>query len=98
LIFVIQGALLGLLGTLAGDIVGIVIALKLDVIVPAIERLLGMQFFPADVYYVTTLPAQLRAGDVTMITALSLCLCLLATVYPSRRAAGTQPVEALRYA
>jgi len=98
LIFVIQGAVLGLAGTLVGDLIGVLIAANLDVIVPAIERVLGLQFFPADVYYVTTLPAQLRAGDVAAVTALSVVLCLLATLYPSRRAAATQPVQALRYA
>jgi lipoprotein-releasing system permease protein len=97
-IFIIQGAVLGLVGTLAGDVVGVLIAANMDVIVPGIERLLGLQFFPADVYYVTTLPAELRVGDVATITALSLVLCLLATIYPSRRAAATRPVEALRYA
>jgi lipoprotein-releasing system permease protein len=96
-IFIIQGAILGLVGTVLGDAAGMLIATHLDVIVPAIERALGTAILPADLYYVTMVPAQLRLPDVGLITGLSVVLCLLATLYPSWQAARTRPVEALRY-
>jgi lipoprotein-releasing system permease protein len=96
-IFIVQGALIGFVGTLIGALGGIVLALNIDVVVPAIERTFGVQFLAKDVYYISDLPSQLQWGDVTMITTLSLVLSLLATLYPSWRAARTNPAEALRY-
>lgn len=96
-IFVIQGALSGLIGTLCGVSGGVLVALNLDVLVPAIERLLGSKIFSSEVYLIDKLPSDVLPGDVLTITVISLLLALLATLYPSWRASRTQPAEALRY-
>jgi len=96
-IFIVQGALIGVIGTVAGTIMGVIIALNIDVIVPFIENVLGTKFLAKDVYYISDLPSQLLWSDVIMITLLSFVLSLLATLYPSWRAAQTNPAEALRY-
>ncbi|HEY3325618.1 MAG TPA: lipoprotein-releasing ABC transporter permease subunit [Novimethylophilus sp.] len=96
-IFIVQGALIGCIGTLIGALGGVVLALNIDVVVPAIEHTFGVQFLAKDVYYISDLPSQLQWGDVATITGVSLVLSLLATLYPSWRAAKTNPAEALRY-
>ncbi len=96
-IFIVQGALIGVIGTLLGVVGGVLLALNIETIVPFIERLFGIQFLSKDIYYISDLPSELQWGDVAVITAVSLVLSLLATLYPSRRAATTQPAEALRY-
>ncbi|MBP4046035.1 lipoprotein-releasing ABC transporter permease subunit [Chromobacterium violaceum] len=96
-IFVIQGSVAGVLGTLAGVASGVVIALNLDVIVPVIERIIGTKILSSDVYMIDYLPSDVQWGDVSTITVISLLLALFATLYPSWRAARTQPAEALRY-
>ncbi|HET7764981.1 MAG TPA: lipoprotein-releasing ABC transporter permease subunit [Burkholderiales bacterium] len=96
-IFMVQGALIGVIGTLIGVIGGIVLALNIDVVVPFLERLFSVQFLSREVYYITELPSDLQGGDVVAITLVSLFLSLVATVYPSLRAARVNPAEALRY-
>jgi lipoprotein-releasing system permease protein len=96
-IFVVQGALVGVIGTLIGIGVGIAIALNVDVIVPVIEHLLGMKFISKDVYLIDTLPSALRWKDVWSIGGVALFLALTATLYPSWRAARVKPADALRY-
>ncbi len=96
-IFIIQGALIGVVGTLAGLLLGVVVATNIDVIVPAIENVLGFKFLAKDVYYISDLPSELQARDVTTIATTAFALTLLATLYPSFRAARTNPAEALRY-
>ena len=96
-IFIVQAALIGIIGTVAGAGIGIVVAQNIDVIVPAIERLFNIQFLAKDVYYISDLPSQLLWSDVGVIVSLSFLLSLLATLYPSWRAAKTNPAEALRY-
>lgn len=96
-IFVIQGSLLGIVGTLAGAGAGIALALNVETIVPAIEQILGLQFISGDVYWISELPSDLRWEDVWEITGASVVLSLLATLYPAWRAARTAPAEALRY-
>jgi lipoprotein-releasing system permease protein len=96
-IFIIQGALIGIVGTLAGLLLGVVVATNIDVIVPAIENALGFKFLAKDVYYIDDLPSELQSGDVTVIGITAFVLTLLATLYPSFRAARTNPAEALRY-
>ncbi|ATP29322.1 lipoprotein-releasing ABC transporter permease subunit [Chromobacterium violaceum] len=96
-IFVIQGSVAGVLGTLAGVASGVAIALNLDVIVPVIERIIGTKILSSDVYMIDYLPSDVQWGDVSTITVISLLLALFATLYPSWRAARTQPAEALRY-
>ncbi|MBK9160574.1 MAG: lipoprotein-releasing ABC transporter permease subunit [Nitrosomonadales bacterium] len=96
-IFIVQGVVIGLVGTLLGSLGGIVLALNLDVVVPFIERMLGMQFLPKSVYYISELPSDLRYPEVALVASMSFLISLLATLYPSYRASKTQPAEALRY-
>jgi lipoprotein-releasing system permease protein len=96
-IFVVQGALIGVIGTLIGVAGGILLALNIDVVVPAIERAFSVQFLAKDVYYISELPSDLQWNDVLLIGAVSLVLSLLATLYPSYRASKVNPAEALRY-
>lgn len=96
-IFIIQGALVGLLGTAIGVGLGVTVALNIDVIVPFIERLLGVQFLSKDIYLITSLPSDLRWPDVWTIGGVAVILAFIATLYPSWRAANVRPAEALRY-
>jgi lipoprotein-releasing system permease protein len=96
-IFIVQGTLIGAVGLAAGIAGGVALALNIDVVVPALERLLGMQFLAKDVYYISELPSDLHWSDVGTIGVVSFVLTLLATLYPSWRASRTQPAEALRY-
>jgi lipoprotein-releasing system permease protein len=96
-IFMIQGALIGLLGTALGLIGGIALALNVETLVPAIEEMFGVKFMPADIYYISDLPSQLNWPDVWQIGAVAFLLSFVATLYPAWRASRTQPAEALRY-
>jgi len=96
-IFIVQGALIGVIGTLIGVAGGIALALNIDVVVPFLERLLNVQFLSREVYYITDLPSDLQTSDVVAIALVSLALSLFATIYPSWRAARVNPAEALRY-
>lgn len=96
-IFMIQGSVAGVLGTLSGVLAGLLVAFNLDVILPAIENVLGMRLLSSDVYMIDYLPSDVQMSDVTTIAVISLVLSLLATLYPSWRAARTRPAEALRY-
>lgn len=96
-IFIIQGALSGIIGTLLGLSLGILVATHIDVIIPALENLLGLQFLSAEVYEIADLPSQVLTSDVILVGGISLLLSFLATLYPSFRASRIQPAEALRY-
>src|SRR5262249_22034229 len=96
-IFIVQGALIGVFGTLIGVAGGTLLALNIDVVVPFLERLFNVQFLSREVYYISELPSDLQHGDVAVITLVSLVISLLATLYPSWRASRTNPAEALRY-
>lgn len=96
-IFVIQGALVGFIGLGLGVVGGVALALNIDVVVPFIERMLGIHFLDKSVYYITDLPSDLQWGDVWGVTLIAFVLALLATLYPSWRASRVNPAEALRY-
>ena len=96
-VFMVQGTLIGLLGTLLGVAGGVALAANVETIVPLLERNLGVEFLPADVYYISSLPSELHAADVLRIGALSFLLSFLSTVVPALRAARVRPVEALRH-
>jgi lipoprotein-releasing system permease protein len=96
-IFVVQGALSGILGTLGGLGLGLLVACNIDVIVPALERLFNASFLPGSLYLITRMPSDPQAADIVPIVLISLALSLLATLYPSWRASRVQPAEALRY-
>ena len=92
-----QGSIIGVVGTLLGVVLGVLLSLNVETIVPALERLFGIQFLAADVYYISDLPSRLNWVDVVSITAAALTMSFVATLYPAWRAAQTQPAEALRY-
>jgi lipoprotein-releasing system permease protein len=96
-IFVVQGAAAGIIGTLSGVTLGLLVAYHIDTIVPAIERLLGVAFLPGSIYVISRMPSQPLMSDVLPITVISLLLAFVATIYPSWRASRVNPAEALRY-
>lgn len=97
IIFILQGLIIGAIGVVLGLIGGISLAANIDVIVPFIEQLLGFEFFPADVYYISKVPSLIIWSDVYAVASVAFILTLLATLYPARRASKVQPAEALRY-
>ena len=96
-VFVIQGALVGFIGLGLGIAGGVALALNIDVVVPFIQNLFGVQFLSKEVYYISDLPSDLQWGDVWGVTLIAFVLALLATLYPSWRASRVNPAEALRY-
>jgi lipoprotein-releasing system permease protein len=96
-VFMVQGSLIGIIGTALGVVGGILLTLNLEHILHAIETVLGVQLLPEDVYYITGLPTELRAEDVCAIAAVALAMAFVATIYPAWRASRTPPAEALRY-
>ena len=97
MIFMVQGALIGLIGLGLGVAGGVALALNIDTVVPAIESLFGIHFLSREVYFISDLPSDLQWDDVTTISITAFVLTLLATLYPSLRAARVQPAEALRH-
>jgi lipoprotein-releasing system permease protein len=96
-IFITQGSVIGIIGTALGVGAGMLLAVNLETIVAGLESLFGIKFLAADVYFISDLPAELRAADVVRIAGIALALALVSTVYPSWVAARTAPAEALRY-
>ena len=96
-IFVVQGATVGVLGTLAGLLLGLGVAFNIDVIVPAIENALGASFLPRDIYLISRMPSDPQSADIWPVVLLSLAMALVATLYPSWRASRINPAQALRY-
>ena len=96
-IFVIQGAIVGVAGVAAGVAVGLLVACNVGEIVRAIEGLLGVAFLPKEIYFISDMPSDPRVSDIVPVAVCSLVLSLVATLYPSWRAARTRPTEALRY-
>jgi lipoprotein-releasing system permease protein len=96
-VFIVQGALIGVLGTLLGVAGGLFIANNLDRIFPTIERIAGFPLIPKDIYFISSLPSDPRASDIVPIAVISIVLSLVATLYPSWRASRVRPAEALRY-
>ncbi len=96
-IFMIQGCIVGFAGVALGVGLGLTIACNLDVIVPAVESVLGVQFLPKEIYFISSMPSDPRASDIVPIAVLSFIMSLAATLYPSWRASRTRPAEALRY-
>ena len=96
-IFVVQGAMVGVIGTVAGLLLGLGVALNIDVLVPALEQALGAHFLPQDIYVISRMPSDPRADDIVPVALISLVLSFVATIYPSWRASQVNPAEALRY-
>ena len=96
-IFMVQGSLIGIIGTLTGIVLGIILALNVESVVAGIETLLSVEFLSAEIYYISDLPSELRMSDVVRFGALALVLSFLSTIYPAWSASRTEPVEALRH-
>jgi lipoprotein-releasing system permease protein len=96
-IFVVQGAMVGVIGTLAGLVLGLGVAFNIDVLVPALEHFLGATFLPKDVYLISSMPSDPQQSDILPVALISLVLAFVATLYPSWRASRVNPAEALRY-
>ncbi|MGO3124060.1 MAG: lipoprotein-releasing ABC transporter permease subunit [Advenella sp.] len=96
-IFLVQGSLIGFIGTFLGVLCGCLVAYNIDVVIPFIERLFGIHFLDPSIYFVSTLPSHPEVDDIGLIGITSLVLSLLATIYPSWRASRLQPAEVLRH-
>ena len=96
-IFIVQGTLIGVIGTLLGVAGGVALSLNVETLVAALEQHLGIEFLPSDIYYISDLPSDLRWPDVFVTGGVALAMSMLATLYPAWQAARTQPAEALRY-
>jgi lipoprotein-releasing system permease protein len=97
MIFIVQGTLIGLIGTLLGMLGGVTLASNVETLVPAIESFFGTKFLPPDIYYISDVPSDMRWPDVFLISGVAFIMSTLATIYPAWRASRTQPAEALRY-
>jgi lipoprotein-releasing system permease protein len=95
--FIVQGTMIGWIGTLAGIGLGVLLAVFAGDIAAALERLFGFTIFDPAVYYISRIPSELRGADVALVSLAAFTLTLLATIYPARKAAATEPAEALRY-
>lgn len=96
-IFMVQGTFIGVLGTVIGVSLGVMLSLNVENIIPALESLLGMDLLPDDVYYISDLPSEMKLADVTYVAVTAFTMSIIAGIYPAWRAARTQPAEALRY-
>jgi lipoprotein-releasing system permease protein len=96
-VFMVQGATSGIIGTFSGCALGLLVAFHIDVLVPALERLLGTTFLPASIYVISRMPSEPMAADIVPVLVISLLLSFVATIYPSWRASRVNPAEALRY-
>jgi lipoprotein-releasing system permease protein len=96
-IFVVQGAMVGVLGTLAGLLLGLGVAFNIDVIVPALEQLFRASFLPKDIYLISRMPSDPQQSDIVPVAVIALVMAFVATLYPSWRASRVNPAEALRY-
>jgi lipoprotein-releasing system permease protein len=96
-IFVVQGAMVGVMGTLAGLLLGLGVAFNIDVIVPALEQALGASFLPKDIYLISRMPSEPQQSDILPVAIIALVLAFVATLYPSWHASRVNPAEALRY-
>jgi lipoprotein-releasing system permease protein len=96
-VFMVQGTVIGVVGTLLGAMLGVITALNVKTIIPAIENFFNTELFPVSVYVITDFPAELRWPDVSWVVIVSLLLSFFATIYPAWKASRVQPAEALRY-
>jgi lipoprotein-releasing system permease protein len=96
-VFMVQGTVIGVVGVGLGVIAGVLLSNNLSYIVHFIEGLTGSELMPADVYYISGVPTLIENSDLVLVAAISFVMCLLATIYPARRAARTDPASALRY-
>ena len=96
-IFMVQGAMVGVIGTGAGLLLGLGVAFNIDVIVPALEHLLGASFLPQDIYLISRMPSDPQRADIVPVALISLAMAFVATLYPSWRASQVNPAQALRY-
>jgi lipoprotein-releasing system permease protein len=93
----VQGAMVGLVGTGAGLLLGLLVAFNIDTLVPLLETLLGASFLPRDIYLISRMPSDPQAADILPVAVIALVLAFIATLYPSWRASRVKPAQALRY-
>jgi lipoprotein-releasing system permease protein len=96
-VFMVQGAMVGLVGTGAGLLLGLLVAFNIDVIVPTLEKLFSASFLPRDIYLISRMPSDPQAADIVPVALIALVLAFIATLYPSWRASRVKPAQALRY-
>jgi lipoprotein-releasing system permease protein len=96
-VFMVQGSFIGIVGTIIGSIVGVITALNVETIIPAMETFFNTELFPSDVYIISDFPAEMKWSDVTRVVGSALVMSFLATLYPAWRASKVEPAEALRY-
>ena len=96
-IFIIEGLIIGAVGTILGALTGLLVAINMETIAGYVEKILGFEVFPRDVYYLDRFPSELNPADVVIIVIVAVMLCFLATLYPSWKASRLDPAEALRY-
>jgi lipoprotein-releasing system permease protein len=96
-VFIVQGTIIGIIGILLGGVLGVITAINVETLIPAIENLLGTKFFPDEVYIISDFPADMHWSDVVKITLASFVMSIVATIYPAWRASRTHPADALRY-
>ena len=96
-IFVVQGSVIGVVGTLAGVLGGVALAVNVETLVPAIERFFETKFLSEEIYYIAEVPSELRRENVVVIALVASVMSVLATLYPAWRASRVQPAEALRH-
>lgn len=95
--FMVQGSLIGIVGTLLGGVLGVILALNVSAVVGWLERVSGQHIFTSDIYFISSLPSELQWGDVAIICVAGLVMSFLATIYPAYRASQIEPAMALRY-
>jgi lipoprotein-releasing system permease protein len=96
-VFLVQGSVIGLAGTVFGTVLGLLLAFNVDVILPWLETTFGFKIMPGDIYYVTEVPSEVHLFDAVTIPLVAFVVAVLATIYPARRAASVAPAHALRY-
>jgi lipoprotein-releasing system permease protein len=96
-VFMVQGTVIGVVGIIVGGVLGVITALNVETIIPAIEDFFNTELFPSDVYVISDFPAEMRWADVTQIIVAALCMSFLATIYPAWRASRVRPADALRH-
>ena len=96
-VFVVQGAIIGVVGIVLGLVGGVVLTSNLHLVVAGLESVLGFEVMPSDIYYITGVPTDMRRGDIGTIALVAFVLCMIATLYPAWRASRTDPASALRY-
>ena len=96
-IFILQGSIVGISGIIAGNIIGLFLAINAENIFPWLEKTFNFNIMPSDVFYISVLPSEVRVFDIVLISVISIFISVISTIYPSYRAASVLPIDSLRY-